>query len=117
MKKTALLAATTLSVIMLAACGSTDDASSEITPDTVEMPADQAMKNVPDEPVADPEAGSDISSDAAVNAANAADVAAGEAETAAAEAVNAAEDANRAAKEAETAERNAQSSTASSTAN
>lgn len=42
--------------LMLAACGSSDDASTEATADTVEMPADEALEAISDEPVADPEA-------------------------------------------------------------
>lgn len=41
---------------MLAACGSTDDASTEAMPETVEMPADAALEPVAEEPVADPDA-------------------------------------------------------------
>lgn len=40
----------------LAACGSTDDASTEAMPETVEMPADAALEPVAEEPVADPDA-------------------------------------------------------------
>lgn len=42
--------------LMLAACGSADDASTEATADTVEMPADEALEAISDEPAADPEA-------------------------------------------------------------
>lgn len=37
----------------LAACGSTDDASTEAMPDTVEMPADEALEPIEAEPVVD----------------------------------------------------------------
>lgn len=40
----------------LAACGSTDDASTAAEADTVEMPADEAMADVTEAPVADPAA-------------------------------------------------------------
>lgn len=42
--------------IALAACGSTDDASTEAEADTVEIPADDAMAGVEEAPVADPDA-------------------------------------------------------------
>jgi hypothetical protein len=41
---------------LLAACGSADDASTEASADTVEMPADSALAPVNDAPVADPSA-------------------------------------------------------------
>jgi len=40
----------------LAACGSSEDASTEAEADTVEIPADQALQGVDDEPVEDPAA-------------------------------------------------------------
>ena len=49
-------AALSASALMLAACGSADDASSEASADTVEMPADSALAPVNDAPVADPSA-------------------------------------------------------------
>ncbi len=54
MKKFAL--APVLLLGALAACGDTDDASTAAEPDTVEMPADEAMTGVTAEPVADPTA-------------------------------------------------------------
>jgi hypothetical protein len=42
--------------LMLAACGSSDDASTEANADTVEMPADSALAPITDAPVADPSA-------------------------------------------------------------
>jgi hypothetical protein len=45
-----------VAALLLAACGSADDASTEATADTVEMPADEALEAISDEPVADPEA-------------------------------------------------------------
>lgn len=45
-----------LAALLLAACGSADDASTEATADTVEMPADEALEAISDQPVADPEA-------------------------------------------------------------
>ncbi|MBX7527951.1 hypothetical protein [Qipengyuania vesicularis] len=50
-----LVAAATAS-LALAACGSSDNASTEAEADTVEVAADEAMDGVTDEPVADPEA-------------------------------------------------------------
>lgn len=41
---------------LLAACGSADDASTEATADTVEMPADAALAPIEEAPVADPSA-------------------------------------------------------------
>lgn len=49
-------AALSVAALMLAACGSSDDASTEASADTVEMPADEALEAISDEPVADPEA-------------------------------------------------------------
>jgi hypothetical protein len=43
-------------VLLLAACGSADDASIEASADTVEMPADEALEAITEEPVADPAA-------------------------------------------------------------
>ena len=54
MKKIATLAA--FASLGLAACGSTDDASTEAMPDTVEVPADEALAPITDAPVEDPEA-------------------------------------------------------------
>ncbi len=42
--------------VALAACGSTDDASTEAEADTVEIPAEDAMAGVEEAPVADPDA-------------------------------------------------------------
>ena len=55
MKKLALAAVPTLA-LTLAACGSSDDASVDAQADTVEMPADEALSGVTEEPVADPAA-------------------------------------------------------------
>ncbi len=51
MKKLALFAAASFA-LTLAACGDTDDASEDAMADNVELPADEAMANVPD-PAAD----------------------------------------------------------------
>ncbi|MFN4037871.1 MAG: hypothetical protein ACK4IB_00920 [Erythrobacter sp.] len=56
MKKLAPFAAAVGTALLLAACGSSDDASTEARADTVEMPADEALEAVTDEPVADPAA-------------------------------------------------------------
>ena len=53
MKKIATLALVSAGSLMLAACGSADDASADATADTVEMPADEALETVTEEPVAD----------------------------------------------------------------
>ena len=50
------LAALSAAALLLAGCGSSDDASTEASADTVEMPADEALEAISDEPVADPEA-------------------------------------------------------------
>lgn len=54
MKKLALVAA--IGSLGLAACGSSDDASTEAMPDTVEMPADEALEPIAEEPVEDTDA-------------------------------------------------------------
>jgi len=76
--------------LLLSACGSADDASSEASADTVEMPADSALAPVAEAPVADPSATA-TDAPAAVpdaTATQAADAAAG----VAAEALSAAEE-------------------------
>ncbi|MGI8943232.1 MAG: hypothetical protein ACR2FJ_03165 [Qipengyuania sp.] len=50
------LAFVTAGIFALAACGSADDASTEAEPDTVEMPATDALEGVTAEPVSDPNA-------------------------------------------------------------
>ena len=55
MKKLATIAVIGVLSLGLAACGSTDDASTEAMPDTVEMPADEALEPIAEEPVADEE--------------------------------------------------------------
>lgn len=54
MKRPATLGALGCLTFALAACGSTDDASTEAMPETVEMPADEALAPISDEPVEDP---------------------------------------------------------------
>ena len=44
------------SALALAACGSADDASTEAEPDTVEIPANDALEGVDDVPVLDADA-------------------------------------------------------------
>jgi hypothetical protein len=56
MNTRATLGTLAFAALMLAACGSADDASTEATADTVEMPADEALEAISDEPAADPEA-------------------------------------------------------------
>jgi type IV secretory pathway TrbL component len=69
--------------LLLTACGSSDDASADANADTVEMPADEALTPIAEEPVADPnatatdapdstagsEAGAEEAADAAANVA------------------------------------------------
>lgn len=52
----AALAVLACGALMLAACGSSDDASTEASADTVEMPADSALAPLTEAPVADPTA-------------------------------------------------------------
>ncbi|MBU1253184.1 MAG: hypothetical protein KKE69_02150 [Alphaproteobacteria bacterium] len=52
----ALVGAATLATLTLAACGDTEDASMESQADTVEIPANEALEGVYDEPVMDPQA-------------------------------------------------------------
>ncbi len=53
--RTALILATPLT-LALAACGSSDNASTEAEADTVEIPANEALQGVDEAPVADPNA-------------------------------------------------------------
>ncbi|MEL6529614.1 MAG: hypothetical protein AAGK01_02175 [Pseudomonadota bacterium] len=53
MKKFTSMAVLGTAALALAACGSAEDASTEATADTVEMPADEALEAVTDEPVED----------------------------------------------------------------
>lgn len=85
-------AALAVAALMLAACGSSDDASTEATADTVEMPADEALEAISDQPVADPEATATDAPDAAATEAATAQQAADAAANVAAEAAAAAED-------------------------
>jgi hypothetical protein len=56
MRKIPALAVLAGAALALAACGSADDASTEASADTVEMPADAALAPIGEEPVADPSA-------------------------------------------------------------
>lgn len=56
MKTFTPLAALGGAALLLTACGSADDASTEASADTVEMPADAALAPIAEEPVADPSA-------------------------------------------------------------
>lgn len=91
MKKLTSIAVLGAASLALAACGSSDDASSDLEAGTVEMPADEALEPVTDEPVEDPGAGLDeVEEPAAVSQQTAAD-AAERAENVAAQAAAAAE--------------------------
>ncbi|WP_296719421.1 hypothetical protein [Erythrobacter sp.] len=98
MNTRASLAALSGAVLMLAACGSADDASTEATADTVEMPADEALEAISDEPVADPDATAtdapDIDGEAAAEVEATTEEAADAAADVAAEAAAAAEQAS-----------------------
>ena len=97
MKKIALFAAVSSFALALAACGGSDDASEDALADDVEMPADEAMADMP-MPVADAtEAAEEAGEDAADDAAASAEEAAAAAEQAAADAAAAAEAATEAA--------------------
>ena len=93
MKKIAYSAFSIVAALALAACGSSDGANEEATPDNVEMPAEEAMGNVDAMPAADTSA---AASDAAA-AASAAAPADAAASAAATDAAKAAEDATKAA--------------------
>lgn len=92
MQKLARYIAVTGAALLLAACGSADDASTEANVDTVEMPADEALSAVDEEPVADPDATatdeptSEAMAEAAADAQEAAEAAANVAAEAAAQA-------------------------------
>lgn len=83
MKKLALFTLAASATLVLSACGSSDDASEQATPDNAEMPAEEAVSTVPAMPVpddgveatkpADPNAGAapaDAAADAAAAAAD-----------------------------------------------
>ena len=92
MKKFAL--AIVPAVFALAACGSTEDASVDAEADTVEMPADEALEPVAEEPVDAPVAAEPVAADTSASdaaAAASADEAAAAAADVAAEAAAAAE--------------------------
>jgi len=86
MKKFAIFAAASGAALALAACGSSDNASSDAQADTVEMPADEALVNPAIEPPA-----AEVVEDAASDAAQDAQDAASSAEAAAADAQAAAD--------------------------
>jgi hypothetical protein len=95
MKKIALFAAVSSFALAVAACGGSDDASEDAMAESVEMPADEAMADMP-MPVADAtEATEDA--EAAPDDAMAAEEAGDAAEQAAADAAAAAEAATKAA--------------------
>ena len=97
MKKLTAIAALGAASLGLAACGSSDDASSDLDPESVEVAADEALEGVTDEPPADAGANLDqvelpaaVSTETATEAADRAESVAAEAQ-AAAEAAEAAE--------------------------
>ena len=97
MKKIALFAAASSFALALAACGGSDDASEDAMADNVEMPADEAMADMP-MPAADAtEATEDA--EATADEAAAAETAADAAEAAAADAQAAADAAEAAVEE------------------
>jgi len=96
MKKIALFAAVSSFALALAACGGSDDASEDAMADDVEMPADEAMADMP-MPVADATEAAGEADEATDDAAAGAEEAADAAEQAAADAAAAAEAATEAA--------------------
>jgi hypothetical protein len=56
MKKFAQFAVIGTAALAVAACGNSNDASTEAMPETVEMPADEALEPIAEEPVVDEEA-------------------------------------------------------------
>lgn len=95
MRKFAALPALAGTALLLTACGSADDASTEASADTVEMPADAALAPITEEPVADPSASAtdapESNAEAEASAEKSADAAADAAADVAAEASAAAE--------------------------
>lgn len=53
MKKSLLLTLASATTLALAGCGSSDEATEQASPDTVEMPADDALASVAAQPVPD----------------------------------------------------------------
>lgn len=91
MNKIAHSAFTAVAALALSACGSSDGANEEATPDNVEMPAEEAMGNVDAMPAVDASA---TATDAAAAASGAVPA---DAAAAATDAAKAAEDATKAA--------------------
>ena len=91
MNKIAYSAFTAVAALALSACGSSDGANEEATPDNVEMPAEEAMGNVDAMPAVDASA---TATDAAAAASGAVPA---DAAAAATDAAKAAEDATKAA--------------------
>ena len=80
MKKIALTALLTGSALALAACGDAEDASYEAEADNVEVPANEAMDTVEDEPVEDADATAEATEEVADTVEAEADAAAENAE-------------------------------------
>ena len=53
MTKSALLVAASAATLLLAACGSSDNANEQASPDNVEMPAEDSMSTVGADPIPD----------------------------------------------------------------
>lgn len=83
MKKTALFLLAVPALLALSGCGSSNDASEQATPDTVEMPAEEQLNSVAAEPV--PDTGADATAPADPNAGAPAEDAAANAAAAAAD--------------------------------
>ena len=83
MKKSLLIALASAATLALSACGSSNDANEQATPDNVEMPAEESMSTVGAEPV--PDNGAQATAPADPNAAAKPDAAAAAAAAAAAD--------------------------------
>jgi hypothetical protein len=83
MKKFALYAFAASAALSLSACGSSDSANEQATPDTVEMPAEEQLSTVAAQPV--PDSGADATQPADPNAGAKAEDAAANAAAAAAD--------------------------------
>jgi len=85
MRNFAATALAAIALLTLGACSDSDDRSLEAEPETVEMPAQEALEPITDEPVADPEASGpapEVDAETAEAAANVAEEAAAAAEAA-----------------------------------
>lgn len=83
MRNVAATALAGAAMLMISACSDSDDRSLEAEPESVEMPAQEALEPITDEPAADPEASGpapEVDPETAEAAANVAEEAAAAAE-------------------------------------